>query len=181
MSTVTARERPWLVTIAGALFVFLGIQGLREGILNLGLHHEAYTLSWNSDLIVVAPAIAKALFIVAAGIGVLIGTRWGWWLLVVSLFGGLVYDLCIFAMLMAHDGEVSDYVFLELFKRAAGIFLRPLFLLYCLKDRVLRFFGLRRKSISYMLPVFAVTAVFISLYLIYVYMVYITPERLFIF
>lgn len=177
------RERPWLATIIGVLFILFGIKDLRE--IFEGSYASDFTegirVLLSHDVLLTVPALLKALFGITAGIGIILGARWGWWLMLVSLFGGLVYNVCIFIIILVHKQKVSDFVFVELLKLSMGIFLRPLLLLYCFKERVFRFFGLKRKAMGYVFPVLAVTAVFISFYLIYVYILYGNPERLFIF
>lgn len=177
------RERPWLATMIGVLFILFGIKDLQE--LFEGSYASEFTekirILFSHDVLLNVPALLKALFGITAGVGILVGARWGWWLLLISLFGGLVYDVCVFIIILVHRQEVSDFIFIELLKLGIGIFLRPLLLLYCFKERVFRFFMLKKSSIKYVFPTLALTAVCISFYLVYVYILYRNPERLFIF
>lgn len=177
------RERPLLATAIGVVFILFGIKEFQEILENNyldGVNRGVHTLL-SSDLLLSIPVILKALFGITAGIGILFGARWSWWFMLVSLFGGLMYDICVLIIVVLHKQKASDFIFIELVKLALGIFLRPLLLLYCFKERVLRFFMVKKNSIRYVVPLLAVTAIFISFYLIYVYILYKDPERLFVF
>ena len=101
----------------------------------------------------------------AAGVGLWIGSKWGWWLAAFYFMFNVVrhaFSLVLVMVLVAQDLLPDRDVESDLFKYGFGIVFGLLLFAYCFKANVLQFFGLTAISKAKAIAILAAVSIALS-------------------
>jgi hypothetical protein len=159
-------SRPIGVTILAVIYLIAGGASMFSLLVLLARYrHDVRTFPGYEFEWVIFNVLLFTGLSIASGVGMWAGRRWGWWITVVNLVAGAIYQVCSLARVMMGNGPYAGFVELEHIALTNGlsVLIVLLVVLYFFKGNVVSYFGLQDKRRSNLLARMLGISVLVSL------------------